>query len=174
MGSKGVNYPTEYMQTLASSRQKKWTADASAGRAKIKDNSLRLEHFGDLAPLQSFGHVYMAARQVYLDTLKGVDEDLEAAAAGIVSSAKQMKDRDDQAGEAFITLRSRWEKGLASSAQQTAASRTEQVRAADETQADARQELPADGSAGTADAVTPVAGASAPPAGDGLTTPTIS
>lgn len=152
MGTQGMSYPTDYMQTLATSRQKQWNTEAAASRAKIKDNSLRQEHFGDLGAFRAFGQVYMAARAIYLDTLKGVDEDLDAAAAGIVSSAKQMKDKDDEAGAAFIALRSRWANGMASRAQQVAASGSAQAQQAEGAQQQAKAE--------TAEA--PAAGAPAP------------
>lgn len=173
--SQDIRYPTEYMQQLAKTRQTRWPDEATTGRNKIKDNTLALEDFGKLEPFKVFGQVYMAARTVYLDTLDGVRQDLEAAADGIVTSAKQMNDRDDQAGAAFLTLKQRWESGLANEHSQTSASQTKEVQQATQAQqavAKDQPPAPSGGPAATSAAAAP-APATTSPQNEGLSTPTI-
>jgi hypothetical protein len=133
-----VEYPTEYMNTLANTRQTKWNDDATEGVTKIRDALADRSSFGDLPVLASYGAVFEEVRTIYLETLRGARADLEAVATGIRTSAQQMKDRDDQAGAAFVELWQRWENGpLESTRNHEQASSTESAQNAAQTAATA-------------------------------------
>lgn len=101
-GENEVEYPTETMTTLANTKQTKWDTDATEGVKKIRDALADKSTFGDLPVLASYGSVFEEVRTIYLETMRGAKADLEAVAQGIRTSAQQMKDRDDQAGAAFV------------------------------------------------------------------------
>ena len=110
-GENEVEYPTETMTTLANTKQTKWDADATEGVRKLRDALADRSTFGDLPVLASYGSVFEEVRTIYLETVRGAKADLEAVAQGIRTSAQQMKDRDDQAGAAFVELWQRWQNG---------------------------------------------------------------
>jgi hypothetical protein len=133
-GENEVEYPTETMTTLANTKQTKWDTDATEGVKKIRDALADKSTFGDLPVLASYGSVFEEVRTIYLETMRGAKADLEAVAEGIRTSAQQMKDRDDQAGAAFVELWQRWENGpLESTRNHEQASSTESAQTAAET-----------------------------------------
>lgn len=133
-GENEVEYPTETMTTLANTKQTKWDTDATEGVKKIRDALADKSTFGDLPVLASYGSVFEEVRTIYLETMRGAKADLEAVAEGIRTSAQQMKDRDDQAGAAFVELWQRWENGpLESTRNHEQASSTESAQSAAET-----------------------------------------
>ena len=133
-GENEVEYPTETMTTLANTKQTKWDTDATEGVKKIRDALADKSTFGDLPVLASYGSVFEEVRTIYLETMRGARADLEAVAQGIRTSAQQMKDRDDQAGAAFVELWQRWENGpLESTRNHETASSTESAQTAAET-----------------------------------------
>ena len=139
-GENEVEYPTETMTTLANTKQTKWDTDATEGVKKIRDALADKDTFGDLPVLASYGSVFEEVRTIYLETMRGAKADLEAVAQGIRTSAQQMKDRDDQAGAAFVELWQRWENGpLESTRNHETASSTESAQTAAETAAAAEQ-----------------------------------
>lgn len=106
-----VEYPTETMTTLANTKQTKWETDSSEGVRLIRDALADKGSFGDIPHLASYGEVFAEVRKIYLETMRGAKSDLDAVAQGIKSSAKEMRDRDDNAGAAFLALWQRWESG---------------------------------------------------------------
>lgn len=111
MAGEDVEYPTEYMNTLANTRQSKWETDSSEGVKKIRDALADASSFGEIAALKSYGQVFTEVRQIYLETMRGAKTDLDAVAQGIKTSAQQMNDKDDAAGAAFLALWQKWEQG---------------------------------------------------------------
>jgi hypothetical protein len=137
-GEEQVEYPTETMTTLANTRQTKWDTDATEGVRKIRDALADKGSFGDLPVLATYGSVFEEVRTIYLETMRGAKADLDAVAQGIRTSAQQMKDRDDQAGAAFVELWQRWENGpLESTRNHEQASSTESAQNAAQTAATA-------------------------------------
>lgn len=115
MGDKNsANYPTEVMNTLSGANAKNWEKSSGEIESKIRDATASENSFSDIPSLKSFAKVYLAAKEVYLETMRGAAQDLKDAAEGIKESAKQMEERDSNAGDAFIKLRDRWDaSGLA-------------------------------------------------------------
>lgn len=133
-GEDEVEYPTETMTTLANTRQTKWETDSTEGVRRIRDALADKDTFGDLPVLASYGAVFEEVRTIYLETMRGAKADLDAVAQGIRTSAQQMKDRDDQAGAAFVELWQRWENGpLESTRNHEQASSTESAQTAAQT-----------------------------------------
>jgi len=125
MAGDDVEYPTEYMNTLANTRQTKWETDSTEGVKKIRDALADESSFGEVPALKSYGRVFTEVRTIYLETMRGAKADLDAVAQGIKTSAQQMTDNDDAAGAAFLALWQRWEQGpLESTSNQEAASST--------------------------------------------------
>ena len=98
-GENEVEYPTQTMTDLANTRQTRWEADATEGVRKIRDAVADKDTFGDLPVLAAYGSVFEEVRTIYLETLRGAKDDLDAVAEGIRTSAQQMQDRDDQAAD---------------------------------------------------------------------------
>src|SRR5688500_17401946 len=134
MAGDEVEYPTEYMNSLANTRQTTWAEDSTEGVRRIRDALADRSTFGDLPELAAYGTVFEEVRTIYIETLRGVKDDLDAVAQGIRTSAQQMRDRDDQAGAAFLELWQRWENGpLASTRNHEQASSTQSAQAAAQT-----------------------------------------
>jgi len=164
-GEDEVEYPTETMTTLANTRQTKWETDSTEGVRKIRDALADKDTFGDLPVLASYGAVFEEVRTIYLETMRGAKADLDAVAQGIRTSAQQMKDRDDQAGAAFVELWQRWENGpLESTRNHEQASSTESAQTAAQT-ADAA-ETGGTSPDGTGAEGTPAEGGEVPTGGD--------
>ena len=126
-----VEYPTEYMNSLANTRQTRWDTDSSEGIKKIRDALADESSFGDVPELASYGRVFKQVRTIYLETMRGAKGDLDAVAQGIKTSARQMTDNDDAAGAAFLDLWQKWEHGpLDSTRNQEQASSTPQAQEA--------------------------------------------
>jgi hypothetical protein len=132
MGTKDTsNYPTDFMKQLAETRGKNWEGDSREIRRLLKDATATQASFSDIGSLKEFGKVYLAAREVYLETMLGAAQDLEDAAKGISESAGQMEKRDQNAGDAFIKLRDRWDaSGLAADERYKEASSRREVQQA--------------------------------------------
>ena len=111
MAEGDVEYPTEYMNTLANTRQTRWETASDDGIEKIRDAYADESSFGEVPSLKSYGRVFAEVRTIYLETIRGAKADLDAVAMGIKTSAQQMKDNDDAAGAAFVELWQRWEQG---------------------------------------------------------------
>lgn len=143
MGSEDAEYPTDYMNSLANTRQTRWDADSSDGIKSIRDALADQDSFGDVPALASYGRVFTEVRKVYLETMRGAKSDLDAVAKGIKTSAQQMTDNDDEAGAAFVALWQKWEQGPLDSTRnhEEAASTTGAQQAAAET--DAAESAPA-------------------------------
>lgn len=121
-----VEYPTEYMNSLANTKQTRWETDSSEGIKKIRDALADESSFGEVPALASYGRVFAQVRTIYLETMRGAKIDLDSVAQGIKTSARQMKDNDDAAGGAFLDLWQRWERGpLESTRHQVEASSTQ-------------------------------------------------
>lgn len=142
-----VEYPTETMTTLANTKQTKWETDSSEGVRLIRDALADKSSFGDIPDLASYGEVFAEVRKIYVETMRGAKSDLDAVAQGIKTSAQQMRDRDDDAGAAFLALWQRWESGpLESTAnnEQAASTTTAQQAAQTADSAEAATGVPAD------------------------------
>lgn len=111
MAGEDVEYPTEYMNTLANTRQTNWENASTDGLAKLRDAAADETTFGDLQGLKDYGRVFAEVRTIYIETMRGAKADLDAVAEGIKTSARQMKDHDDAAGAAFVELWQKWEQG---------------------------------------------------------------
>ena len=126
-----VEYPTEYMNSLANTRQTRWDTDSSEGIKKIRDALADESSFGDVPELASYGRVFTQVRTIYLETMRGAKVDLDAVAQAIKTSARQMTDNDDAAGAAFLDLWQKWEHGpLDSTRNQEQASSTPEAQEA--------------------------------------------
>lgn len=162
MAGDQVEYPTEYMNSLANTRQTTWAEDSTEGVRRIRDALADRSTFGDLPELAAYGTVFEEVRTIYLETLRGAKDDLDAVAQGIRTSAQQMRDRDDQAGAAFLELWQRWENGpLASTRNHEQASSTQSAQAAAQTAESAEAATSgtaADPAAPTAEGGTPAHG----------------
>lgn len=165
-GDENVDYPTEYMNDLANTRQTRWETDSSEGVKKIRDALADEDTFGDLPALASYGRIFAQVRTIYLETMRGAKSDLDAVARGIKSSAREMTDNDDAAGAAFVALWDKWENGpLDSTRNQEQATNTDAAQTAAQDVAAASE--PATESEGDADGEVPVDGsADANPSGD--------
>ncbi|EAP99654.1 hypothetical protein JNB_05784 [Janibacter sp. HTCC2649] len=138
MAGEDVEYPTEYMNTLANTRQTTWETSSHDGLVKIRDGAADEASFGDLQRLKDYGRVFTEVRQIYVETMRGAKADLDAVAEGIKTSARQMKDHDDTAGAAFVELWQKWERGpLESTSNQEQASSTPAAQEAAATAASA-------------------------------------
>ncbi|MFC7489263.1 MULTISPECIES: hypothetical protein [unclassified Knoellia] len=111
MAGEDVEYPTEYMNTLANTKQTKWENDSTDGIKYLRDALADESSFGDVPALASYGRVFTEVRTIYLETMRGAKSDLDAVAQGIKTSAQQMANNDDAAGAAFLALWQRWENG---------------------------------------------------------------
>lgn len=135
-----VEYPTETMNTLANTKQTKWENESTEGVRKIRDALADKGSFGEIPELASYGSVFAEVRKIYLETMRGAKSDLQAVAEGIKSSARQMRDQDDDAGAAFVALWQKWEHGpLDSTANNEQAASTSTAQQAAETADTAEQ-----------------------------------
>lgn len=155
-GDENAEYPTAYMNILANTRQTRWETDSTDGIKYLRDAVADENSFGDVPALASYGRVFTEVRKIYLETMRGAKTDLDAVAQGIKTSAQQMTDNDDAAGEAFLALWSKWEQGpLTSTANQeeAASSTTAQDAAAEADAAETAPEgeVPTDDPAATDD-----------------------
>ncbi|KGN35018.1 hypothetical protein N802_01330 [Knoellia sinensis KCTC 19936] len=161
MSGEHVEYPTDYMNTLANTRQTRWATDSTEGIAKIRDALADKDSFGEIPALASYGTVFTEIRRIYLETMRGAKTDLEAVATGIRNSAQQMRDNDDQAGADFLALWQRWEQGpLDSTRNHTEAASTASAQQAAQV-ADTAETTPAQG--GDVDAGVPTGDPAANP-----------
>lgn len=145
MAEDDVEYPTEYMNTLANTRQTRWETDSTDGIKLIRDALADESSFGDVPALASYGSVFAQVRSIYLETMRGAKADLDAVAQGIRTSAQQMTNQDDAAGAAFVELWQKWENGpLESTNNHEQASSTPEAQEAAETSETATEPLPAE------------------------------
>ena len=131
-GSGSVSYSPDLMDDLGRRKQDQWAQDSVEAHQRLDSTALTADSVGPITALRRFGQVYAATRGVYLETLKGVQTDLDAIAQGLRRSAQEMRDRDDQAGAAFLALQRQWSRGTTSERERTRASATQQVEAASE------------------------------------------
>lgn len=142
-GDENAEYPTAYMNSLANTKQTRWETDSTDGIKYLRDALADENSFGDVPALASYGRVFSEVRKIYLETMRGAKNDLDAVAKGIKTSAKQMTDNDDEAGAAFVALWQKWEQGPLESTrnhEQAASSSTAQDAAAEADAAEAAPE----------------------------------
>ena len=132
-----VTYPP-VLSVLARDHRSEWQEKADDQVSRV-DNSLA-EHatFGPNPTAEKFASVYDAARAEYAATLKGIRADLLTAADNLARAAEEMRSRDEDAGEAFVTLLARWAtpEGFESHQRQEQARESDEVVAGAATMAD--------------------------------------
>ena len=138
----------EIISSLATSRGTAWIHDAKVSHAKVSQTTLTADSFSAIESCREFGTVYAAAKAIYEDTLKGVQQDVAEYQQKLLEVAKHLKERDDRAGEVFATLatkdRSRRE-DLHADAQNEQANSTQQARDAEAVQDEAAKQAPSAG-----------------------------
>ena len=143
MGDEKIQYPADHIDKLRKRMGPRWEADSVEGREKLSENMIDLATFGDLPALRGFGQVYLAAQQVYTETLLGAEADLASVISGLESSVEQMRASDERAGAAFLLLQRQWQKGTKTDAGHTKASQSSEAQKAAEAKAEAESQVKA-------------------------------
>ena len=94
----------EIIRTLAHNRGAVWTDKATTSRSKVVGTTLDASSFSDIPSCKEFGSVYAAAKKIYEETLKGIEQDVKDYQAKLLQVAKHLEDKDNQAGEVFAAL----------------------------------------------------------------------
>lgn len=166
----------EIIRTLANNRGAAWTERATGSRSKVVGTTLDANSFSGIDSCKEFGSVYATAKQIYEDTLKGVEQDVKDYQEKLLEVATHLEDKDNRAGEVFAALAApKAKEGLHSTQRNTAANESQEARDAEKVQEQARKEAAAGGQpgAGPTRAAPPASGTDnvmgAPPATDGDT-----
>lgn len=94
----------EIIRTLANNRGAVWTEKATGSRSKVVGTTLDASSFSGIDSCKQFGSVYTTAKQIYEETLKGVEEDVKAYQDKLLQVATHLEDKDNRAGEVFAAL----------------------------------------------------------------------
>jgi hypothetical protein len=105
--SSTVTYPP-VLAVLARDHEAEWSEKAGDQVARAVGSPADAHTFGPNPSARRFAAVYDAARTEYTATLRGIRADLETAARNLALAAAEMRDRDEHAGEAFVSLLARW------------------------------------------------------------------
>jgi hypothetical protein len=153
----------EIIRTLATSRGSWWTEKATDSHGKVTRTTLTAESFSGIDSCKEFGTVYAAAKTIYEETLKGIQQDVKDYQDKLLQVAKHLEDKDNQAEQVFA--------GLAAPAEPTVlhgdkrndeANKTEEAEEAEQTQEAAQK----DAAAGTPTGEAPTGDGSGDPAPD--------
>ena len=180
--SSTVTYPP-VLSVLARDHETQWGETAGDQVTRAVNSLANQSTFGPNPTAQKFAAVYEAAKTEYTATLRGIRTDLQTAAQNLALAAQEMRDRDENAGAAFVTLLSRWTdpQGFDSTQQQEQSRTSDEVVAGAATMADIQAPAPeqgtdpdatnGDGTPGTSPdmAIGPTPG----PDGDGQPSPTM-
>ncbi len=102
-----VRYPP-ILATLAKDHESTWRDAAHAEVLRARDGLADHATFGGAPAARAFATVYTAAVTEYTETLRGIQDDLVTAARNLALAAAEMRTRDENAGDAFVTLLARW------------------------------------------------------------------
>jgi hypothetical protein len=94
----------EIIRTLAHKRGATWTEKATESHRKVAGTTLTANSFSGIDSCRDFGTVYAAAKKIYEDTLKGVEQDVREYQEKLLQVAKHLEDRDNSAGDVFAGL----------------------------------------------------------------------
>ncbi|MFC8502783.1 hypothetical protein ACFUC1_10500 [Pedococcus sp. NPDC057267] len=94
----------EIIRTLAHNRGATWTEKATESHAKVASTTLTANSFSGIESCRDFGTVYAAAKQIYEDTLKGVEEDVKEYQEKLLQVARHLEDKDNRASDVFAGL----------------------------------------------------------------------
>ncbi len=124
-----IVYPP-ILETLGKDHEQNWRESAHTELKRVQDSFATRTTFGDIPAAQSFAAVYAAAQHTYAATLRGIQEDLEAAGAALAEAGRQIRARDENAGDSFRTLMTRWstDDGFSATQRHDQASEDEQVQ----------------------------------------------
>ncbi len=165
-GGGPIQYPT-ILQTLGTDYQANWTGTTQDALKTVKFTYASASTFGDIPVARDFASVYLAAQHIYEATLRGIKDDVTAAAEALARAASEIRDRDEASADAFQTLQARWGDGGGSSTTRETeqASEDEPVREGAEAQVRLRDGDGAPPAPGvtTGDATTPAASTDTPP-----------
>jgi hypothetical protein len=154
----------EIIRTLAHNRGAVWTDKAGTSRSKVVGTTLDASSFSDIPSCKEFGSVYAAAKRIYEETLKGIEQDVKDYQAKLLQVAKHLEDKDNQAGEVFAALAAPdATPALHSTDRHAKANETQEARDAERLQEEATKEAnragadttPTDGGDGGADTPSP-------------------
>jgi hypothetical protein len=155
----------EIIRTLAHNRGATWTEKATESRTKVSGTTLTAHSFSGIESCRDFGTVYAAAKKIYEDTLKGVEQDVKEYQEKLLAVAKHLEHRDHSASDVFSALAtsdpSRGQ-ALHADEQNTQANSTEQAEDAETLQQQAEDEERG-GAGRQADDNAPVTQADTPP-----------
>ena len=94
----------EIIRTLAHNRGATWTEKATESHSKVAGTTLTAHSFSGIDSCTDFGTVYAAAKKIYEDTLKGVEQDVKEYQDKLLQVAKHLEDKDNSAGDVFAAL----------------------------------------------------------------------
>lgn len=153
----------EIIRSLANNRGAEWTDRATGSRSKVVGTTLDADSFSGIDSCKEFGSVYATAKQIYEDTLKGVEQDVKDYQQKLLQVATHLEEKDNRAGEVFAGLAApRAAEHLHSSQRNTEANTTQEARDAEKVQEQARKDALAGSDQGPGRSDGP--GATAPPA----------
>lgn len=164
-GGGPIQYPP-ILQTLGLDYETDWTGSTHDALKTVEYTVTTATTFGDIPAAKDFASVYVAASHIYEATLRGIRDDLTAAAQALSQAGAEIRERDEASGDAFQTLQARWGDGSGSAAAQQTEQASEdaaaqQGAAAQVSLQDGAPSGPgADGAPGTDPVVTPTDGPS--------------
>lgn len=102
-----ISYPS-VLSILGRDHEQSWREKAHEQVARADNTLAERSTFGGSAAAQTFASVYGAALAEYTATLRGARADLVTAAENLARAAEEMRNHDENAGAAFVTLLGRW------------------------------------------------------------------
>ena len=102
-----ISYPS-VLSILGRDHEQTWREKAHDQVARVNNTMAERSTFGGSAAAQTFASVYGAALAEYTATLRGAQADLVTAAENLARAAEEMRNHDEDAGAAFVTLLGRW------------------------------------------------------------------
>lgn len=132
-----VTYPP-VLSVLARDHETEWSEKAGDQVSRAVNSMADSATFGPNPTAAKFAAVYEAAQTEYTATLRGMRSDLVTAAQNLALAAEEMRSRDENAGQAFVTLLARWTTpdGFESQQRQVESRASEEVVAGAATMAD--------------------------------------
>ncbi|QKE85341.1 hypothetical protein [Arthrobacter sp. NEB 688] len=109
-GAGPIQYPS-ILQTLGLDYEQDWTSSTHDALRTVEYTVASRSTFGEIPEAQDFATVYTAAAHIYEATLRGIRDDLTAAAQALAQAGAEIRERDEASGDAFQTLQARWAGG---------------------------------------------------------------
>ncbi|MBT9255741.1 hypothetical protein KMZ32_09635 [Phycicoccus sp. MAQZ13P-2] len=106
-GAGPIQYPS-ILQTLGLDYEQDWTSSTHDALRTVEYTVASRSTFGEIPEAQDFATVYTAAAHIYEATLRGIRDDLTAAAQALAQAGAEIRERDEASGDAFQTLQARW------------------------------------------------------------------